>query len=816
MRPLTLTISAFGPYAGQTEIDFEKFGRGGLFLITGDTGAGKTTVFDAVSYALYGQPSGSHREDSMLRSAYAEKETPTFVRLTFECHGKVYTIRRNPEYKRPRKKGTGGELTTEKKSVELQMPDGSVLSKIADADKKIAEIMGVDRSQFSQIAMLAQGDFLDLLFASTTERLEIFRKIFRTGLYGTLQEELKQMKSARKEEYDDLEKKRALHTQEIRAGGALSDRAEKARAGEMTTDEVLALAEEILEQDRAERKAFERDLAELKKQIGDLDGQIGQAEIIDTMKTDLRNNRADLTKGSADEEQLKRALEAEEARTGDREKQEKEIVVMKDRMPRYSELDQYRKAADDLQKDIDGNQKAFDQTAAQLAVSEKELTDMETRYKKSEGLEAEKIKVEKRRDDLKETYQRCSRFIKAEQKFRKSEEESQKALREAQKANIAAKNASDQYAALNGAFLSEQAGILAEKLQIGEPCPVCGSPDHPAPAVKSERAPREAQVNEAYEFSEKTREASEKARNDSTRLKQAAESEDAALKALYREILPDGAARDLENALREVTELQSDTETKGRAERKEIDRLETELKERRELEESLPKKRETVSDLKDQIAGLDKKKSELTERKKAAEASLQKISADLEYESLQKAEEAVRRMEESVAEMKAAYEKAQKALSDKKSANAALKGKIENLEKQLKDQKEYDLAGLKDRRAALSKQQDELNEKEKDLATRISVNRDAAEKIANVKGELKTKETELQEIQTLSDTASGQLSGKDRIQLETYVQMRYFDRVLARANRRFQVMSEGQYELRRQQGADSLRSQSGLDLNVID
>ncbi len=826
MRPLTLTISAFGPYAGQTEIDFQKFGKGGLFLITGDTGAGKTTVFDAISYALYGQPSGSHREDSMLRSAYAEKETPTFVRLTFECHGKVYTIRRNPEYKRPRKKGSGGELTTEKKAVSLQMPDGSVLSKIADADKKIAEIMGVDRNQFSQIAMLAQGDFLDLLFAQTTERLEIFRKIFRTGLYGTLQQELKNMKSARQAEYDDLARRRDLYIQEIHAeeGGDenLSALTEKAHAGRMTTDEVLDLADEIIARDNGSRDEIWRELDTIEKQAGDLEGQIGRAEIIENLKENLRINREDLTKGLKDEEELERALDAEEARTDECGKTESEIAVLKDRMPQYSELDQYRKRAADLKNEIDGKQKSLDEAKENLKDREKKLEEAEARYKRSEGLEAEKVKAEQRRSELEAVYKRCSRFLKEEQVFRKSEQASRNAFVEAEKANDASKKASDRYAALNGAFLSEQAGILAEKLKDGEPCPVCGSAEHPAPAVKSLEAPSEAQVNEAFEDSEDKRKEAEQKREKFVSLNQAVKSERDALKSLYREIFPDGTAQDLsvgldlEAARAEVSGLQAETKKQGCSERDVIERLKEELEVRRQLEESLPKDREAVSALNDQISSLGKDLSGLTALRTAAEENLRKISEGLEYKSLQDAEDAVRRMQRRVEEMKNAYKKAQKALSEKKSANAGLKGKIEDQEKQLKDQPEYDLAALKARRAGLKSRDGELRKKSEALGTRIRVNQAASEKLAGVKEEMKTKEEALQEIRTLSDTANGQLSGKERVQLEAYVQMRYFDRVLARANRRFRIMSEGQYELRRRQSADSLKSQSGLELNVID
>ena len=180
MRPLQLTVSAFGPYADQTTLDLSQLGENGLYLITGDTGAGKTTIFDAICFALYGEASGSNRsKPDFFRSKYADPETPTFVELEFICRGEKYTIRRNPEYERPQKYRKN-EMTTQKADVTLWMPDGKVIPK-ARVKEMVKEIMGVDKSQFCAIAMIAQGDFQKLLTARTDERQKIFRQIFEIG-----------------------------------------------------------------------------------------------------------------------------------------------------------------------------------------------------------------------------------------------------------------------------------------------------------------------------------------------------------------------------------------------------------------------------------------------------------------------------------------------------------------------------------------------------------------------------------------------------------------------------------------------------------
>ena len=194
MRPIRLTISAFGPYAGSTTLALDRLGQRGLYLITGDTGAGKTTIFDAITFALYGEASGDYRDAGMFRSKYAAADTPTFVELEFAYRDKTYLVRRSPEYQRPKARGEG--FTMQKAEAQLTMPDGAVLGKPREVDAAIRDIMGIDRNQFLQIAMIAQGDFLKLLLAPTEDRKRIFRKIFKTDLYQRLQEDLKRESGA--------------------------------------------------------------------------------------------------------------------------------------------------------------------------------------------------------------------------------------------------------------------------------------------------------------------------------------------------------------------------------------------------------------------------------------------------------------------------------------------------------------------------------------------------------------------------------------------------------------------------------------------
>ena len=246
MRPLELTMSAFGPYAGQVHLDLSKLGTQGLYVITGDTGAGKTTLFDAITFALYGEASGAQRDASMLRSRYADPETPTQVTLKFSYGDQIYQVTRNPEYERAKKSGIG--TTTEKAAASLELPDGSQIIKRAEVDEKLREIIGLSRQQFAQIAMIAQGDFLKLLLADTRARQQIFRDIFKTGYYQVFQERLKDRYMVLNREHADLKTRMQQELEQIRWPEEDADpRVEAARSGGMPIMEVLELLDEGIE-----------------------------------------------------------------------------------------------------------------------------------------------------------------------------------------------------------------------------------------------------------------------------------------------------------------------------------------------------------------------------------------------------------------------------------------------------------------------------------------------------------------------------------------------------------------------------------------
>ena len=314
MRPIKLTVSAFGPYAGKTVLDLDKLGENGLYLITGDTGAGKTTIFDAITYALYGEASGDNREASMFRSKYADTNTPTEVELIFTYAGKTYTVKRNPEYERPKSRGEG--YTTQKAEAQLIYPDGRVVTKQRDVDNAIRDIMGINRSQFLQIAMIAQGDFLKLLLAPTEERKKIFRQIFKTQLYQDLQDRLKKESGQLNDKCDAARNSIKQYIDGITCdeNDVLSIEVEKAKNGLLPAKDVMDLIERLLTQDNDKKTAIQKSISDADKALEIVNANLGKIEAKEQTQKALDQAQKNLISENETNFALKAAFDIEKGK----------------------------------------------------------------------------------------------------------------------------------------------------------------------------------------------------------------------------------------------------------------------------------------------------------------------------------------------------------------------------------------------------------------------------------------------------------------------------------------------------------------------
>lgn len=410
MRPEYLILSGFGPYAGRTELDFQKLGKGGLYLITGDTGAGKTTIFDAITFALYGEASGQVRESGMFRSKYAAPETPTFVELTFSYQGKTYRVRRNPEYLRP--KGRGSGMTVQKADAELIFPDGrQPVTKAREVTKAITELTGLDYRQFTQIAMIAQGDFQKLLLAGTAERGEIFRQLFHTGLYREVQDRLKEEVKKRWKQYDELRRSISQYLDGVDAGQdeELSLEFQELKKEHFDGKAVrgMEILSQLLGQDAKRLQEMDSSLRKLEETIRRETGQAEKLRQRKKLEQDLEVKMADRKQAEEGLKLAQREADASLKAAEDCGLLETQIRQAKERLQKWSTMEQLERQLEDLAQALTQVEKKAQAEGQKLGKLEEEAAFIGTELEQFQGLDgrrerflAEKARLEQQQAEL--------------------------------------------------------------------------------------------------------------------------------------------------------------------------------------------------------------------------------------------------------------------------------------------------------------------------------------------------------------------------------------------------------------------------------
>ena len=813
MRPLKLTISAFGPYADKTELNLDDLGSSGLYLITGDTGAGKTTIFDAITYALYGEASGDNREPSMFRSKYARPEVPTEVELTFSYGDKVYTVKRNPEYERPKARGEG--FTTQKADAELHYPDGRVITKQREVDAAIKDILGINKNQFMQISMIAQGDFLKLLLASTEDRKAIFRQIFRTQLFQILQDKLKRESGTLNDQCEAARNSLKQYINGIIADDAdvLSLEVKRAKSGELPLSDVLVLLQTLIDQDEESEKKQSVQKDRIDEQLEIVNGNLGKLEARSKTENAIKENEENLAAEAQMQEELKRAWEGQQSKVPEREAAADEKARLEAELPRYDALDVLAGQIVALQETLVGKEEDHTQKEENhvsgsnaLTVLKEELKALSNAGENKEKLAAAKDKADTRKrsmDELKKTleayYADKLAYGALQQDYLRASEKSQSAAAD--------------YEVKNKAFLDEQAGIIAETLEDGKPCPVCGSVDHPCCARKSEHAPTEAQLKKAKKDADEAAAAAQKKSEACATAKAGLEAAEKAIRKQIGELglgcEPEEANLVLEESLTKLEAEISDLSEDIQAEEANISR-------KAELESVIPQEEERLQMLKSSLDELSKEISGLQAEVKSKTDQLETEKASLQFDSKQTADGKITELEKKIAKMKSDLKQAEDAYTESTNKVLGFKAAIAGLKEQLSEKLEFDQEAETQRKADLTEKRKEFEESIKLINSRLTANQASLSSIKEKAGDLEMLEKRYVWVKALSNTANGNISGKEKIMLETYIQMTFFDRIIARANTRFMVMSGGQYELKRRKEAENNRSQTGLDLDVID
>ncbi len=821
MKPLKLTMSAFGSYAGKNVIDFTGQQQG-IFLITGDTGAGKTTIFDAITYALYNQTSGGERNGNMMRSQYAQPETETYVELEFLYRGQTYCVRRNPDYKIT-KTLKNGKIREQKvpHSVELTLPDGTVFPEKKNAtDAKIIEILGLTADQFSQIVMIAQGDFLKLLYTKSDERKMIFSKLFRTDIYWKIQENLRRKSMEMDERIQE------------------NDRAfeqEKSRIIPLPESEELPL-DELVERLRERLKDALKEQNLRRANVEELNKKITKYEEINKLFVSLEKIR-----------QTGKELEARQAESKERRQQienarkaDKVLVAEQQNLRQQQEVEQSAQAIAKMTETLANDQEMFESLKTQLqeveAIKKREVADLQKKmlaleqsfpsYEALQNARSEEQQAKKVWEDLGKTSEESFHKKEAGIAALKEQQKQQEQVVEQTKKNweqtsLSASESAKHYEHMYEAFLKEQAGILAENLSAGRPCPVCGSTVHPDPAKLSDHAVTELEVEQA----KKTRAAAEEKRDmayaafeaektEKQKLAQAVEKEEADF-VLAQTIAKQQRKEAEQNyvSLQKIAEqIREKLVYPSLAEaKKQYAAMQKALE---AAEQEIERKRQKVSELAEAMNTL--KGQKLAEEENQKTAKKLAVKTEKEYAKLLEKSGFV---SEETYHLAILPERSRSKLEreEKEYESQCLRQQSEQklLEKQVSGKTYTDTTELNEQ---LKAEKQALKEAEKtymELHTAYENDRSVLQNCAVYLEKGKKLESEDQVIKSLSKTANGRLSGSAKIDFETYIQRQYFKQIIHEANKRLLTMSNHQFILKLKEEANTGRkTNEGLDLSV--
>ena len=813
MRPLKLTIAGFGPYALIQELDFSRLGTGGLYLITGDTGAGKTTIFDAITYALFGEASGDSREPSMLRSKYASADAPTYVELTFHHKDSTYTVKRIPGYTRAKSRGTG--LTAQVATAELLCPDGHSVTKLKDVNQAIRDIIGLNREQFSQIAMISQGDFRKLLQAGTEERQKIFRDIFRTGFYVLLQSRLKDRAAEVGRETSDAARSIRQYVQGIACSedSVHSPDVAKAKDGQMPMAEFREVLDAIVEEDAKAAEKLKSQLSAVEKELDAMKMQLTKAQGRQDTEKQLEKQLEKVPGLSARLEEAEAARNAAKDTEPRQDTLKEHLAVWKQLLPEYDNLEQLKTQLETAKKGLAQAERDRETAQQNQNTLANEIKSLKAQQERLSGTEAQKMQLSAQKqqaEDWKNKFTTLLSDIEGLTAEKNTLGKLQAALEAAMDTSIRLLRI---YNDKDTAFLREQAGIMASTLAEGMPCPVCGSVHHPSLAVLSESAPTEADVKAAKEKYEQAYTEVNSVSGKANKQNGIVAVKEKSVRSDIASLLP-GAS--LENAPAAAQEKVSELQNEIKQLENKLVEVEKSIRRKKELDEQIPRKEGEhqkataafteagmqIALRKRDIATLEKQLSELRSKLPFPDKKAALHQQEVGQRELVGLEQAQKKAEED-------YRNGKEALSNAQTV-------IAQLREQLAAQPEWDTEALTNQQDSLEQQKKKIRQAQEDVHHRLASNKSAAANINSTATRLAELEQRYAWMKSLSDTANGTVSGKQKIELETYIQGAFFDQILLRANIRLEKMSGGQYDLKRRAVADNLKSQAGLELDIID
>lgn len=792
MRPKKLTLCAWGPYKNEVTVDFTAFEQKGIFLITGATGAGKTTIFDAISYALYGALSGEERdkERNSVRSDFADANTPTYVELTMEHTGGMYHIKRNPEYLRPSKRGGGS--TKEKENAILTMPDGKVLEGTKDVNVALQELLGLDYQQFKKISMIAQGEFAKMLVASPKDKTKIFREIFGTGVYERFTHGL----AARsKSLYAKVMEQKHKLEEDIRLLGADMEKGNWSAQVQEEFHELLSaehwnydkLAECLIKmQEEAKagaeeaRKAYEKSNKQVEKQTAELTRQENlnaQIEKLDKVRLEQELLKQEASAYQEKEVRLKQAKNAGWVQVAE-EKNNHQQALWKNNQEQQTRLEQA------------------------CASTKRELENVKPVVEQAEVLR-EAIGQNKILQELQEEMRVVARQAESLQE-RLAKEQAHYLEQEAQcdtlKHQVEEGERARQHAAI---------GLAASLLVEGSPCPVCGSLSHPAPAKVEDDLISEEELKKRKAEWDKATKVLQQLHGESMATKTQC---DASLEQLER-----GKVRmqEVQTALEQIEKSLEAVETEATS-------AQQSLKDVLRHYLSLPYM-QAESTLQNTLtkAGklsglLDEQEQQLLATKEAAQALLQEAqAAEEDYANLRveygfQTEEAYLQAKLS----KDQQETLQAQLDNYQSRLAANEELLKHLQENIKNAQKVDLEEVRSAIAEIKSQRDGILKEQKKWEQHLNDVKKTIRLMKEKQADMEAVSREYGYVRDLENMANG--NNAKKLVFEQYVLAGYFEEILRAANIRFRKMTSDRYEMSRVEEVGDGRVKDNLEIQVFD
>lgn len=825
MRPIKLVLSAFGPYASKIELDLSKLGENGVYLITGDTGAGKTTIFDAITFALFGKPSGDIRDVKTLRSEYAKEEIETYVELDFVYHDEEYHIYRRPEYTYSHVQ-KNGEVKQRSKATDayLILPNGERIVKPTEVTKQVEQLLGMKRDQFRQIAMIAQGSFLEILNEDTKERGKLFEKVFMTSKYSVLMDRLNQMA---KESYLTLNDAK-LRLQQIISDVRVPDILQEQYAQTLETfamDDIQPVYDLLDEIIASSKESTEK----LQKQKAQVQNQLQKSRKEETEKTkqlqDLLSLEKLLKEKPAKEE--KANLYAERVKN-DGEKYhiqidalKKEHVQIEHELPEYesltklsTKLAEIRKQISIISKDLETKTNFKRQLNEDIALKQKEahtLTDSELSLNKVILKEEEiekKISAFHHASMIQSNYQNVVNALK----------EKTQLLQESTDRKVILQK---QYDDAQISYFANQAGLLALRLTKGEPCPVCGSLEHPRPASHSNKLVTEEEINQykkKVDQAEKEYQITSKACADASLKMSALQNElELVLKSVTEETVQ---FEDVKLFIDEHT-VQLQKEQKEISTR--IKQLQQQSKHYQELQKQIPQLQQKFTAISEEVNQNEIAQAKLSVEYEQLQKQIQEITMKLKYSSETEAKNRISMITKQILEYQQQINRLESesklAMDELVYVNAQIDMLNEKVSSSIDaiSNHQNQLKILQTEIENLQVQQEEILKCIHDTQMYESDAQDTKKKVKSESDDYQTKLSRYHSMKELADVAMGNgRSSKEKITLQEYVQIAYLDRMIHKANERYLSMSNQQYQLVRSTGTKDKRSHEALDLDVID